>query len=105
MIDLFKKTILMGVGIATMSKEKIEEWAKKVAEDGKLAKEEGKRFITDIVNQSDEALINMENKVREWVNSAINRLDIPSKSELDELRQRVDDLEKKLREEKKQAKK
>ncbi len=36
MFDLIKKTLLTGVGLAAMAKDKIEELAKELAEKGKL---------------------------------------------------------------------
>jgi polyhydroxyalkanoate synthesis regulator phasin len=44
MLDLLKKTILTGIGIASMTKDKVEELAKKIVKETKLSEEEGKKL-------------------------------------------------------------
>ena len=42
MFDLIKKTMLTGVGLAAMTKDKVEELAKELSKKGKLSEKEGK---------------------------------------------------------------
>lgn len=98
MIETLKKMMLTGVGVAAMSKEKVEEWAKKIAEESKLAEEEGKKFVNDIVKQSEEAKKSLEEQVNSIVKKTMDKLGLHSKQEIDELKNRIDELEKKLKE-------
>ena len=93
MLDLIKKTILTGIGIASLTKDKIEELGKKLAEESKLSEEEGRKLINDLLKQSDEARKNLETQVEKLVKSTLERLDIPSKKEMDELKARIKNLE------------
>lgn len=97
MIDLLKKTIFTGIGFAASSREKLEEWAKSLAEESKLAEAEGKKFVEDILEKSDEAKKGMEKQVKEWVDTALNTMNLHTESEVGELKKRIDDLEEKLK--------
>ncbi len=98
MIDSIKKALLTGVGLAAMSKEKIEEWAKNFAQEAKLAEGEGKKFVEDILKQTEEARKNAEEQVSNFTRKALDKLGLHTRAEYDELKKRVEDLEKKLEE-------
>lgn len=97
MIDLLKKTVLTGIGLATLGAEKIEEYAKKMAEESKLAEAEGKKFVDDIMKESEAARKNLETKINELVKTALDRMDLTSKKEVEELKKKLADLEEQLK--------
>ncbi len=96
MNETLKKVLLTGVGIAALSKEKVEEWAKKFTEEAKLAEDEGKKFVDDIIKQSEEAKKSVEEEVGRLTKSAIDKLGLCTRAELEALKKRIDELEKKL---------
>ncbi|AZR74241.1 hypothetical protein BBF96_13035 [Anoxybacter fermentans] len=93
MLDLLKKTVLIGIGIASMTKDKIEELAKKIAEESKLSEEEGKKLVEDLLRQSDEARKHLESQVEKLVKNVLEKLDIPSREDLQKLENRIKKLE------------
>ena len=94
MLDLLKKTLLTGIGIAALTKEKVEEVAKKIAKEGKLTEEEGKKLVKDMLKESEETRKDMENKIEELVKKGLEKLDIPSKEDLKRIEIRIRKLEK-----------
>ncbi|HNR86872.1 MAG TPA: hypothetical protein PKM65_00870 [Spirochaetota bacterium] len=97
MIDVLKKTVLTGIGLATLGAEKIEEYAKKIAEDSKLAESEGKKFVDELLRDSEIARKNLEAKINELITTALDRMDLTSKKEVEELKKKLADLEEQLR--------
>ncbi|MBC8527217.1 MAG: phasin family protein [Candidatus Cloacimonetes bacterium] len=93
MLDLLKKTLLTGIGIAALTKEKIEEVAKKIAKDSKLSEKEGKKLVKDLLEKSDEARKNLEKQVTELVKNAMKKLSIPTREDLQKLEKQVKKLE------------
>ena len=93
MFDLLKKTILTGIGIASMTKDKIEELGKKISEESKLSAEEGKRLVQDLLKQSEKAKNNLEAQVQKLVKNALEKLDIPTRDDLNRLEKRIKKLE------------
>ena len=96
MIDSIKKALLTGVGLAAMSKEKIEAWAKQFAEEAKLAEGEGKKFVEDILKQTEEARKNAEDQVSKFTKAALDKMGLHTKAVYDELKKRVEELERKI---------
>lgn len=50
MFDIIKKVVLTGVGLAAMTKDKVEEVARDLAKKGKLTEKEGKELVDDLRN-------------------------------------------------------
>jgi polyhydroxyalkanoate synthesis regulator phasin len=98
MMDSIKKALLTGIGLAAMSKEKIEEWAKNFAQEAKMAEEEGKKFVDDILKQADEAKKNAEDQISRFTKNALEKMGLTTKSEYEELKRRLEELEKKMNE-------
>lgn len=93
MKDLLKKTILTGIGIASMTKDKIEDIATKIAEQSKLSKEEGEKFVKDILKESDNAKKNLETQVDKLVANTLKKLNIPKREDIENLEKRIKKLE------------
>jgi polyhydroxyalkanoate synthesis regulator phasin len=96
MIEIIKKTVLAGLGLAFMTKEKAEATAKKIVKDAKIAEEEGKKFVDEVLKKSEEAKKSLEKSVENIVNSTLQKLDIPSRSEVEKLKKKISELEKKI---------
>lgn len=94
MFDLLKKTILTGIGIASMTKNKIEELEKKISKDSKLTEEEGKKMVNDLLKQSEKAREDLKSQVKKLVQNALEELDFPTKKDLEKLEKRIKILEK-----------
>jgi len=97
MFDLLKKTTLMGIGITSMTRDKIEELTKEIVKESKLSEEEGKKLVEDLLKRSEEARKDLESRVEKLVKSALEKLDIPSRAEMKKLQARVKKLETQIR--------
>jgi len=97
MFDLLKKATLMGIGITSMTKDKIEALAKEIIEEGKLSEEEGKKLVEGLLKQSDEARKDFESRGEKLVKSTLEKLDIPSRAEMAKLQTRIKKLETRIK--------
>ena len=93
MLDIARKAILVGIGLASMTKDKIEESAKKIAEEEKLSEEEGRKLAEDLLKRSDEARKNLKDQVEKFVENTLKKLDSPSREDLQKLEERIKKLE------------
>ncbi len=96
MFDLIKKTLLTGVGLAVMTKEKVEELGKDLAEQAKLSENEGKEFVDHLLAQSETARKDFESRINAAVQKAVGGLNLASKEELTKLSAKVEELSAKL---------
>lgn len=98
MIDFAKKALFTGIGLAALSKEKIEEKAKELAKEIKLGEDEGRKFVDDVLAQSEEAKKNVEAEIDNIVKKSLSKLNIADKDEVAALNRKISELEKKLEE-------
>ena len=90
MKDLISKSLSIGIGIISMTKDKIEELANKVAEDAKMSESEGKKFIKEIVDFSDNAKDKIEKEIDKKLDEKIKQLGIATKEDIGELATKED---------------
>jgi polyhydroxyalkanoate synthesis regulator phasin len=97
MFDLIKRTLLTGVGLAVMTKDKVEELGKDLAAQAKLSESEGKEFVDHLLAQSETARKDFESRIGAAVQKAVSGLNLASKDEVAKLSARVEELSAKLR--------
>ncbi|MDG3007499.1 phasin family protein [Paludisphaera mucosa] len=97
MIDLIKKTLLTGVGLAVMTKDKVEELGRDLADQAKLGESEGREFVDNLMKQSENARGEFETRVNALVKKAVDGLNLAPKDELTKLQARVAELEAELK--------
>jgi len=96
MFDLIKKTLLTGVGLAVMTKDKVEELGKEFASQAKLSENEGKEFVDHLLKQSETARKEFETRINSAVQKAVSGLNLASKDEVAKLSAKVEELTAKL---------
>lgn len=96
MFDLIKKTLLTGVGLAVMTKDKVEELGKEFASQAKLSELEGKEFVDHLLKQSEMARKDFESRISSAVQKAVSGLNLASKDEVAKLSAKVEELTAKL---------
>ncbi len=96
MIDLVKKTLLTGVGVVALTKEKIEELAKDFVEKGKMSEEEGKVLVDDLLARSDESRKELQKQVEDMVITVLDKMDLARKSDVAALKSEIEELREKL---------
>jgi polyhydroxyalkanoate synthesis regulator phasin len=93
MLDSLKKALYAGVGLAFLTRDKIEELGKRLAEEAKLSEPEGRKLVDEFLKKGEDARASLEKMVSGAVNAALERIDIPKRSDLKALEARVQALE------------
>ena len=94
MLEFLKKTLWVGAGLAAMTAEKIEEMVKEIVNRGHITEKEGKELVDDLIEKSKKAKKDLGDRVENVVQETLQRLKIPSRKEVDELKARIEQLEK-----------
>jgi polyhydroxyalkanoate synthesis regulator phasin len=93
MLDLLKKGILIGIGVVSLTKDRVEELVEKIAEESKLTEEEGRKLAKELLEKSEEARKEFQDQVGKRVRETLNSMDIPSRKELQDMKARIEKLE------------
>ena len=101
MSDLIKKTILTGLGIASLTKEKAENLVKDLIKEGEVSEGEGSKLVKELLEKVEDNKKTMEKKIEKTVCDALKKLNIPNRKDIASLNSKIDKLEKKLGSEKK----
>jgi polyhydroxyalkanoate synthesis regulator phasin len=94
MFELLRKTILLGAGLAVLTTEKIEEAVAEIVRKGQLSQKEGKELAAELIEKSKKARKELGEKIERITNRSLEKLNLPSRKEVEELRARVERLEK-----------
>ena len=97
MVDLIKKALYTGVGLAVLTKEKAEELVKDLTQQAKLSEQEGKELFDGLLKQSEQARNDFQAKVDEAVLTVVKRLTLATKDEVESLKARVEELSAQLK--------
>jgi polyhydroxyalkanoate synthesis regulator phasin len=82
MFDLMKKAMFTGLGLAFMTKEKIEEFSKEFVEKERLSETEGKEFIDELQKKSEEAKKKLEEQIENAVNKTLKKMNIATRDDI-----------------------
>lgn len=95
MLDIIKKSIYLGLGAATLTKERIESLVDELIEKGQLAKDDKPKAVQDILDKIEKEEKEIKTKIDDTVTETMNKIGIVAKSDYDALLKRVEELEKK----------
>ena len=95
MFDLIKKTLLTGVGLAVMTKGKIQELVGELVKKGEISEKEGRELVAELLKKSEQAGKEWEAKVEGLVGKAVAKLKVATKDDIAELAAKITQLERK----------
>jgi polyhydroxyalkanoate synthesis regulator phasin len=101
MIDLIKKAVLTGIGVASLTKDKIEDLAKELIDKGKMSEQEGEKLVQEMLNRAEESRETMKSQTESVVQNAIAKMKLARvedvellKTEIERLREEISSLKK-----------
>jgi polyhydroxyalkanoate synthesis regulator phasin len=96
MFDVLKKSLLAGIGVVCMTADKVEELAKKIVQESNVPEAEGKKFVEEMLKRSNDARTSIEKMVHDSVTAVMSKIDVPRRADVEELKRKIAELEKKL---------
>ena len=98
MLNIIKKSMLTGIGLALIAKDEVEDLAKELVNKGKMSENEGTKFLEDLQKRYDETQKKLEEKVQRAVKDFMKKADVVSRDELKGLKKEIRDLKKAISE-------
>ncbi len=93
MFDFVRKAIYMGAGLASMTADKIQEAVDEIVKKGELSEKQGRDLVDELFERSDKTRKEMGERVEKITQDVLEKLRIPSRRDMDELKVRIDQLE------------
>lgn len=92
-----KQLLMVGVGTTSIVAEKLREVSNEWVKDGKINPEQAQGFVDDMMQQLKSEQGNFEAQMERQMRHMLQDLGVPRQAEMDELRGRIDRLERQLR--------
>ncbi len=93
MIDLLKKTLLAGVGLTLMTKDKVEEMARELAQAADLSADKGQQLVDEALERARKGRQELESFVQRVVRDTVQKANLVTRDDLASLQARLDRLE------------
>lgn len=107
MAGLARKVLLAGVGAVALTKDEVEEFVAKLVERGEMAEQDGRKLVRDVMsrrrNGSEKAQEQVEGQIErietamdQRIEGVLARLNVPTKSDIDTLSEKISMLAEKV---------
>lgn len=94
MFDYIRKMTLAGAGLAIITTEKIQEMMDDLVKKGEMTEKEAREAVNEYVEKSKQTKRDLEEKVEQMISGLLNRMNIPTRKEIEEIKERLARLEK-----------
>jgi polyhydroxyalkanoate synthesis regulator phasin len=95
--DWLRQLMMLGVGTTSLVAEKIRQVSEEWVKDGKINPEQAKSFVDDLMSQLNTGSDSVQKQAERQMKNMLQDLGVPRQAEMDELRGRIDRLERQLR--------
>jgi len=93
MSDLLKKTFWAGAGFMALSREKIEHILDNLIARGELTQTSKKGLLEELLQAVEQKQLALSKFISAEIQRILKKLDIPTRAELEELKQKIDQHE------------
>ena len=94
-MDAARKVLLASIGAVALATDEIEDFVGKLVERGEIAEKDGRNLLKDVLERR-RKMGPLEEKLDQQVERVVSRLNIPTKSDVDALTDRIADLSRKI---------
>ena len=95
-----RRVLMAGIGAVVLTQEQIEDFVSKLVERGEIADGDARKLVGDVIDRRKRMVQDGTRKAEEELDKRIegllSRMNIPSKSEIDSLSQKIADLSSKV---------
>lgn len=96
--NLLKQLLLIGIGTTSLVAEKLRELTEEWVRTGQLRPEQAATFVDELMRRFQSEQGNLEGQLERLMRNLLQDLGVPRQAEMDELRGRLDRLERQVRE-------
>jgi poly(hydroxyalkanoate) granule-associated protein len=99
--ETMRRVLLAGMGAVALAQEEVEAFVAKLVERGELAEQDGKKLVRDVMEKRKKETKKAEDQLDKRVEELLDRMNVPSKSDIEALSAKITALSKKVDELKK----
>jgi polyhydroxyalkanoate synthesis regulator phasin len=97
MFEIFKKSLFAGLGLAVVTKSKLESVLEKLVEEGKMSRGEAEKMGKELLESGENQWTDFEGRLQETVKGFLANMDISKASDVKKLEKKVKALDMRLK--------
>ena len=97
MFEIFKKSLFAGLGLAVVTKTKLESVLEKLVEEGKMSRDEAEKMGQDLLESGEKQWSDFETRLNETVKGFLENMDISKASDLKKLEKKLKAIDMRLK--------
>jgi poly(hydroxyalkanoate) granule-associated protein len=101
LLEATRKVLLASIGAVALAQEEIEAFVNKLVERGEIAEKDGKKLVRDVMEKRKKETKKAEDELDKRLEDLLDRMNVPSKSDIEALSAKITALSKKVDELKK----
>lgn len=94
--ELMEKVLLLGVGAASLTRDKIDDLVNELVKRGQMTREEGEVFIRDASGRARAESVNIKEMATDTYQDTLRAMGVATRDHVDELDRRISVLEAKV---------
>ncbi|MCA9898535.1 MAG: phasin family protein [Ardenticatenaceae bacterium] len=99
-VEGVRRVLLAGVGVVSMAQDEAEKFVHKLIEKGEIAEKDGRSLLNDLAEnrkqRAQESGKRVSDELEKRMEGLLNRMNIPTKSDIEQLSNKVAELTKKI---------
>ncbi len=95
--NLLRQLLMIGIGTTSLVAERLRQVSDEWVREGRINPEQASRFVDDVMTQFSTESTNFEEQMQRQLRNVLQDLGVPRQAEMDELRGRLDRLERQVR--------
>ncbi len=87
--EMLHKILLASIGAVALAQEEIEDFVNKLVERGELAEKDGRKLVREVMDRRKKDAEKAEDQLTKRVEDVLGRMNVPTKSDIDALGEKV----------------
>lgn len=96
MLDSARKLLMAAIGAVALAQDEIEAIINRLIERGEIAEKDGKKLLNDVMVKRKKQTDKAEDEITKRIESILDKMNIPSKADIDALSEKISALTKKI---------
>jgi poly(hydroxyalkanoate) granule-associated protein len=88
-VEILHKVLLASIGAVALAQEEIEDFVNKLVERGEIAEKDGRKIVHEVVERRKKDTEKAEDQLTKRVEDILGHMNVPTKSDIDALGEKV----------------
>lgn len=95
-VEITRKVLLASIGAVAIAQEELEAFVNKLVERGEIAEQDGKKLVRDVMEKRKKDAQKAEDELDKRMEEILDRMNVPTKSDIEALSAKITALTKKV---------